>query len=91
MSGTLSSKPLIVRNDRVNPGILIVGDRVTVFLDSNFWKSEGWFAGTLMRIDPYSEHRSFYWVELDVPVQSVQGGWTSQVSVLNPKNIKKIN
>ncbi len=44
---------------------LRVGDRVKVYLDSNFWKSDGWFEGTLRRIDPYSEHRSFYWVELD--------------------------
>ena len=51
------------------------------FLDSNFWKSEGWFDGTLVRIDPYSEHRSFYWVELDTPVQSAQGGLTGLVSV----------
>ena len=67
------------------------GDRVKVFLDSNFWKSEGWFEGTVIRIDPYSEHRSFFWVELDTPVQSVQGGLTNVVSVFNPKNINKID
>ena len=69
--------------------ILKVGDRVRVFLDSNFWKSEGWFAGTVVRIDPYSTHRSFYWVELDMPVQSAQGGQTNLVSVLNIRNIEK--
>jgi len=67
------------------------GDRAKIFLDSNFWESEGWFEGTVARIDPYSEHRGFFWVELDTPVQSKQGGLTNRVSVLNLKNIKKIN
>ena len=66
------------------------GDRVQVFLDSKFWKSEGWFEGTVIRIDPYSQHRSFYWVELDDDVQALPGGGTKLISVLNPKNIKKI-
>jgi len=74
----------------VGTEILHIGDRVKVFLDSNFWKSEGWFEGTVKRIDPYSEHRSFCWVELDTPIQSVQGRFTSLVSVFNPKNINKI-
>jgi hypothetical protein len=87
----LKKKRPIARNDRVTNGTLLIGERVSVFLDSNFWKSEGWFDGTLVRIDPYSEHRSFYWVELDTPVQSAQGGLTALVSVFNPKNIKKIN
>ena len=64
-----------------------IGDRVTIFLDSKFWKSAGWFEGTVIRQDPYSGHRSFYWVELDVEVQPLQGGRTNLVSVLNPKNI----
>jgi hypothetical protein len=68
---------------------LHVGDRVRVHLDSKFWKSEGWFKGTLARIDPYSEHRSFYWVELDDAIQTAQGNPTSVVSVLNPRNIKR--
>ena len=67
-----------------------IGERVKVFLDSKFWKSEGWFDGTVVRIDPYSEHRSFHWVELDTPVQSQQGGSVNLVSVFNLKNIKKI-
>lgn len=74
-----------------------VGDRVQVFLDSKFWKSEGvavapwrhWFEGTVIRIDPYSQHRSFYWVELDGDVQALPGAGTKLISVLNPKNIKK--
>jgi hypothetical protein len=66
-----------------------LGDRVKVFLDSTFWTSEGWFEGTVVRIDPYSEHRSFYWVELDVEVQAARGGRTNLVSVLNPARIMK--
>jgi hypothetical protein len=65
-----------------------VGDRVKVYLDSNFWKSEGWFEGTVVRIDPYSQHRQFYWVALDLEVEAMQGGRTHLVSVLNPKNIR---
>lgn len=67
-----------------------VGDRVKVFLDSKFWKSEGWFAGTVRRIDPYSKHRQFYWVELDVEVEAMQGGKSGLVSVFNPKNIQLV-
>jgi hypothetical protein len=69
---------------------LKIGDRVQVFLDSKFWKSEGWFAGTVIRIDPYSQHRSFYWVELDDDVEALFGKGTKLISVLNPKNIKKM-
>ena len=66
-----------------------IGDRVQVFLDSKFWKSEGWFEGTVIRIDPYSGHRSFYWVELDDDAQALPGKGTKLISVLNPKNIRK--
>lgn len=68
-----------------------IGDRVKVFLDSKFWKSEGWFEGRVVRIDPYSEHRSFHWVELDEDVMANLGSGTRLVSVLNPKNIQKIS
>jgi hypothetical protein len=68
---------------------LVVGDRVKVFLDSRYWRSTGWFEGTLVRIDPYSEHRSFHWVELDLDVQPLAGGNTRLVSVLNPAHIEK--
>src|SRR5512147_204226 len=37
-----------------------IGDRVEVHLDSKSWEREGWFPGTVVRIEPYSEHRSFY-------------------------------
>ena len=70
--------------------VIHIGDRVKVFLGSDFWESEGWFAGTVLRIDPYSEHRSFYWVELDDVVAANLGARTKLISVLNPKNIQKI-
>jgi hypothetical protein len=70
-------------------GPIQIGERVRVYLDSKFWKSEGWFEGTVVRIDPYSRHRQFYWVELDLEVEAAQGGQTRLVSVFNPKNIQK--
>ena len=76
-------------NDGKQQDIIEVGDRVSIFLDSTFWQSEGWFEGTVVRIDPYSGHRSFYWVELDTAVRSTQGGETQLVSVLNPSRIVK--
>jgi hypothetical protein len=69
------------------PNVIEVGDRVRIFLDSEFWESQGWFDGTVIRIDPYSSHRSFYWVELDAEVQDARGGRTSLVSILNPARI----
>jgi hypothetical protein len=67
-----------------------VGDRVQVFLNSETWKSEGWFDGIVVRIDPYSEHRSFFWVELDPDLPDLPGRGKPLISVLNPKNIRKI-
>jgi len=64
------------------------GDRVRIYLDSKFGINEGWFEGTIIRIDPYSEHRSFYWVELDIEAQTILK--TKQLSVFNPKNIQKL-
>jgi hypothetical protein len=64
-----------------------IGDRVKVYLDSKFGKDEGWYEGTVFKIDPYSEHRSFYWVELDEDVQAMLS--IRQISVFNPKNIQK--
>jgi hypothetical protein len=66
-----------------------VGDRVQIFLNSEVWGSEGWFEGTVIRIDPYSQHRSFYWVELGEEAQSILGISAKLISVLNPKNIRK--
>ncbi len=70
------------------PDDLQVGDRVSVRLDSSVWRSRGWFDGRIVRVDPYSAHRHFYWVELDVEVEGASGGRVRLVSVLNPKNIR---
>jgi hypothetical protein len=67
-----------------------VGDRVEIFLDARRWGTEGWFEGTIVRIDPYSEHRSFHWVELDDEVVAMLGKGIKMISVLNPRNIRKI-
>lgn len=67
---------------------LQIDDRVRVFLDSKFGDKEGWYEGVVFKIDPYSDHRSFYWVELNAEAQSFLG--TRQISVFNLKNIKKM-
>jgi hypothetical protein len=65
-----------------------VGDSVLVFLDSSRAHSgQGWYEGRVVRIDPYSAHRSFYWVEFDAETASLLG--FRQISVFNPKNIRK--
>lgn len=71
------------------PDDIRIGDRVEVHLGSDFWESEGWFAGVVVRIDPYSQHRRFYWVELDAGVRAASGGTTRLVSVLHPSRIRK--
>lgn len=65
-----------------------IGDRVQVRFDSKFGEAEGWYPGTVIRIDPYSDHRSFYWVRLDAEAQSTLK--IREISVFNPKNIKKL-
>jgi hypothetical protein len=57
-----------------------IGDQVKVFV-------EDWFKGTVVKIDPYSDHRQFYWVQLDPDAQAVLG--MRVISVFNPKNIQK--
>jgi len=64
-----------------------IGDRVQIFLNEKQGQSEGWFDGTIVRIEPYSEHRSFHWVELDKTAQALLG--VQQISVFNPRNIRK--
>lgn len=66
-----------------------IGDRVQIFLNAEVWGNEGWFDGTVVRIDPYSQHRSFYWVQLDNEVETMPGKGAKLISVLNPKNIRK--
>lgn len=63
-----------------------LGERLEIHLDAGTWGVEGWFEGTLVRIDPYSQHRSFYWVELDGNIPQLG---KRLISVLNPKNIRK--
>jgi hypothetical protein len=66
-----------------------LGDRVQIFLDAKVWGSDGWFDGTVVRIDPYTKYRSFYWVELDDDSAALIGKETRLISVLNPRNIRK--
>ncbi len=66
------------------------GDRVKIELNGEFWRSPGWHQGTIRRVDRYSAHRSFYWVELDREVESIKGGRTNMVSVFNPKHIVRL-
>ena len=69
---------------------ITVGDRVQILLDSETWRSQGWFDGTVVRVDPYSQHRSFYWVELDEEAEALLGKGVKLISVLNPKHIRKL-
>ena len=66
-----------------------IGDRVQILLDAKTWGIDGWFDGKVVRIDPYTQHRSFYWVELDDDSAALLGKGTKLISVLNPKNISK--
>lgn len=66
-----------------------IGDRVQVFLNAKVWGQDSWFDGTVVRIDPYTQHRSFYWVELDEEAASQAGIKSQLISVLNPRNIRK--
>ena len=66
---------------------LQIGDRVEIYLDEKFGDKAGWYSGTIFKIDPYSEHRSFYWVTFDEAAQTIIG--MRQISVFNPKNIRK--
>lgn len=66
-----------------------VGDRVRILLDSAYWKSRGWFEGKVIKIEPYSVHRSFYWIELDQAVEANPGGMIHLISIFNPKKIRR--
>jgi hypothetical protein len=76
---------------------IAIGDRVEICLDARVWGHEDsnvapgrqWFEGTVVRIDPYTRHRSFYWVELSKEAAALLGKGTRLISVLNPKNIRK--
>ncbi len=64
-----------------------VGERVQVYLNEKFGEREGWYTGTVVRIEPYSQHRSFYWVRLDADAQAILR--MVEISVFNPKHIKQ--
>ena len=66
-----------------------IGDQVQIFLDTKVWGSAGWFDGRVVRIDPYTQHRSFYWVQLNDEAAAMLGKGLKLISVLNPKNIRK--
>jgi hypothetical protein len=68
--------------------VIEIGDRVRIYLDSKFGDKEGWYEGVVIKMDPYSEHRSFYWVELNADAQVSLS--TGQISVFNLKNIQKL-
>ena len=74
--------------EKIMTDTIQIGDRIKILLDSKFVINSGWFEGTVVKIDPYSNHRSFYWVELDADAQAILG--IQQISVFNPKNIKRI-
>jgi len=81
--------------NRKNPQIdmadeIKIGDRVQIFLNAKNWGRDEWFSGKVIRIDPYSEHRSFYWVELDNDELITLSSRMKTISVFNPKNIRKI-
>lgn len=67
-----------------------VRDRVQVYLDEKNWGQGDWFEGTVVRIEPYSEHRSFHWVELDEAAQARLGSGLKLISVFNPKHIRRM-
>ena len=70
------------------PETIQVGDRVKIYLDSKYGENEGWYEGRVFKIDPYSDHRSFYWIEMNADAQLLLG--IRQISVFNLKNIKKM-
>ena len=67
---------------------LEIGDKVKIYLDDKYGERSGWYEGVIIKIEPYSEHRSFHWVELTAEAQSILG--IKQISVFNPKKIQKL-
>lgn len=66
-----------------------IGDRVLVYLHPSRWRTSGWLPGAIVRIDPYTAHRSFRWIELDQPAESLDGGRISMIAVLNPRHLRR--
>ena len=69
--------------------IIKIGDLVKIRFDEKFGEHAGWYEGKVIKIDPYSEHRSFYWVELNQEAQSILK--IKQISIFNLKNIQKLD
>lgn len=65
------------------------GDRVKIFLGEKFGEHEGWYEGIVFKVESYSQHRSFYWVELNQDAQAILN--IKHISVFNVKNIQKIS
>ncbi len=65
-----------------------VGDSVNIHLDKKFGELSGWYDGVVARIEPYSEHRCFYWVRLNPDARAVLR--VSEISVFNPRHIRKV-
>lgn len=65
-----------------------VGDEVKIHLDKKFGELSGWYDGIVTRIEPYSEHRCFYWVQLNPDARAMLK--VSEISVFNPRHIRKI-
>lgn len=65
------------------------GDAVEIRLENDFWGNVGWLSGTVLRVEPYSQHRSFIWVQVNEPAaQQAFGRALGPIAVLNPKNIR---
>jgi len=77
----------VVRAQALMADTFAIGEQVEVFLDAKFGEREGWHSGTIFRIDPYSDHRSFYWVRFDADAAAALG--LTEISVFNPKNIRQ--
>lgn len=65
-----------------------IGDSVKIRLDEKFGEQAGWYEGIVTRIEPYSTHRSFYWIELSLAAQALLK--IREISVFNPNNLQKL-
>jgi len=66
-----------------------IGEHVQIRLPKQLDGTDNWLSGTIVRIEPYSEHRSFHWVKLDEEARVRTG--IREISVFNPRHIRKSN
>ncbi|MCC7118722.1 MAG: hypothetical protein IT310_09370 [Anaerolineales bacterium] len=66
-----------------------IGSRVRIQLGETFGEKAGWYEGVVVRIEPYSQHRSFYWVELNATAQEILK--VKEISIFNPKRLQKMD